>query len=117
VIDYLKKGTPKSIFARENEPMFMVNEELRGKPVMVYGYKRKEDLSYACSLLVLIQGDVASVHGFTSNELLLRSDFWDIYEELIRICRKNRCKKMTMELPPSHYEFYRKYISVWIEVK
>jgi len=95
--------------------MFIVSEELKGKPIMVYGYKKKDDLSYLCSLMVLIHGGVASVHGFTSNELLLRNDFWDIYEKLIEICKKNGCKRMIMELPPNHYEFYRKHISVWVK--
>jgi len=53
----------------------MVSEEFKGKPIMVYGYKKKDDLSYTCSLLILIHDGVASVRGFTSNNLLLRRDF------------------------------------------
>ncbi|HIC91157.1 MAG TPA: hypothetical protein EYP21_03660 [Syntrophaceae bacterium] len=55
--------------------VFMVSEEFKGKPIMVYGYKKKDDLSYTCSLLILIHDGVASVRGFTSNNLLLRRDF------------------------------------------
>ncbi len=98
----------------EGKPVFMVSEELKGKPIMVYGYKRKADLSYTCSRTVLIDGSVASVHGFTSKSLLLKNDFWDIYGKLVEVCKKNGCKRMIMELPPNHYEFYKKYISVWV---